>query len=68
MGITGVIEGFRNGKLPSNKQIDETLTYFTQHSPFDESKLSSEGRDLISEFRKVVLDANELIKVKNQDE
>lgn len=64
----GVIEGFRNGKLPSNKQIDETLTYFNSHSPFDESQLSSEGRELIQGFRKVVNDANELIKVKNQDE
>jgi hypothetical protein len=65
---TGIIQGFRNGKLPSNKQIDETMDYFLTHSPFEEGKLSREGQELIEGFRKVVRDANEMIKVKNQDE
>merc|ERR1712093_923967 len=40
MRLYGIISGFREGKLPSNKQIDETLDYFVNTAPFDTSKLS----------------------------
>ena len=54
--------------MPSNRQIDETLDYFVTHAPFETSKLSREGQELIEGFRKVVKDAKEIVRVKNQDE
>jgi len=68
MRLYGIIQGFRQGKLPSNRQIDETLDYFVTHAPFETSKLSREGQELIEGFRKVVKDAKEIVRVKNQDE
>lgn len=68
MRLYGIIQGFRQGKLPSNRQIDETLDYFVTHAPFETSKLSREGQELIEGFRRVVKDAKEIVQVKNQDE
>jgi hypothetical protein len=34
--------------MPDNKQIDETLQYFLDHSIIDTSKLSSEGKRLVN--------------------
>jgi hypothetical protein len=34
--------------MPDNKQIDETLQYFLDHSIVDMSKLSSEGKHLVN--------------------
>lgn len=58
----------KQGKLPSNRQIDETLDYFVNTAPFDTNKLSREGQQLIEGFRQVVLDAKKIVNVKNQDE
>lgn len=66
--LYGVIQGFREGKLPSNRQIDETLDYFVSTAPFDTSKLSKEGQELIDGFRQVVMTAKKLLLTKNQDE
>lgn len=68
MRFYGIIQGFRQGKLPSNKQAEEALDYFVSTAPFDTSKLSREGQQLIEGFRKVVLDAKRMIQVKNADE
>jgi hypothetical protein len=54
MRLYGVIQAFRENRYPDNIQIDETLTYVIQHSPVDESKLSSEGKKLISNVRDIV--------------
>lgn len=56
------------GKYPSNKQIDETLTYATTHSPVDESKLSSDGRQLIQDFRDIIETSRIIVVKKNADE
>ncbi|EGG07712.1 uncharacterized protein MELLADRAFT_48043 [Melampsora larici-populina 98AG31] len=68
MRFYGIIEAFRAGKYPSNAQIDETLTYATTHSPVDESKLSSDGRQLIQDFRDIIETARVMVQKKNADE
>ena len=50
----GVIEAFRQGRYPSNKQIDRTLKHLLDSSPVDQSKLSPEGRKLIQDSRDVI--------------
>lgn len=54
MRLYGIIQAFRENRYPNNVQIDEALTYIVQHSPVDESKLSSEGRKLINDVRDIV--------------
>jgi hypothetical protein len=44
----GVIQAFRQGRMPDNKQINETLQYFLDHSIINTSKLSSEGKHLVN--------------------
>lgn len=54
MRLYGAIQAFRENKYPDNAQIDETLAYVIQHSPVDESRLSSEGRKLIHDVRDIL--------------
>jgi hypothetical protein len=46
--LYGVVQAFRQGRMPDNKQINETLQYFLNHSIVDTSKLSSEGKRLVN--------------------
>ncbi|KAG2135159.1 hypothetical protein DEU56DRAFT_401150 [Suillus clintonianus] len=64
----GVIEAFRQGRMPDNHQIDETLQYLLQTSPVDEHKLSSEGRKLVQDAREIIETARVIVKQKNADE
>lgn len=45
--LYGVVEAFRQGRMPSNTQIDATLRYVADNSPIDVIALSSEGKKLI---------------------
>ncbi|KAK2813379.1 hypothetical protein FQN50_000694 [Emmonsiellopsis sp. PD_5] len=67
--LYGIYSAFKNGKVPSNKQIDIALNSFLNSealmSPSD--KLSSEGHLLVSDLRDVISNAKTLILVKNQD-
>lgn len=54
MRLYGVIQAFRENRYPDNYQIDETLTYVLGHSPVDESKLSSDGKKLVSDVRDII--------------
>jgi hypothetical protein len=54
MRFYGVIEAFRQGKLPDNHQIDETLKYVNTHSPVDTNALSPEGKNLIQDTRDII--------------
>ncbi|KAF8749124.1 hypothetical protein RHS01_10322 [Rhizoctonia solani] len=54
MRFYGVIEAFRQGKLPDNQQIDETLKYLNSHSPVDLNALSPEGKKLIQDTRDII--------------
>jgi len=68
MHLYGIIQAFRNGHYPSNRQIDETLDYVINNAPFDESKLSKEGRHLVDDARKIIETAKEMVAEKNADE
>jgi hypothetical protein len=63
-----VIEAFRRGRMPDNKQIDDTLKYVIDHSPVDTSKLSREGQKLIQDARDVIETARLIVAEKNADE
>lgn len=54
MRFYGVIQAFREGKLPDNTQIDETLNYVRDNSFVDVDKLSPEGQRLIQDVRDIV--------------
>lgn len=52
--LYGVIEAFRRGRMPDNRQIDETLAYVRENSFVDINKLSPDGRKLIQDIRDIV--------------
>ncbi|KAG1792741.1 uncharacterized protein HD556DRAFT_1377609 [Suillus plorans] len=64
----GVIEAFRQGRMPDNHQIDETLQYLLKSSPVDESKLSQDGRKLVQDSREIIETARIIVNEKNADE
>jgi len=66
--LFGVVQAFRQGRMPDNKQIDETLQYFLDHSIIDTSKLSSDGKNLINDTRDIVETARLIVEQKNADE
>jgi hypothetical protein len=68
MKFYGVIEAFRQGKFPSNSQIDETLRYVCANSPIDESKLSPDGKHLIEDVREIIETARLMVREKNEGE
>ncbi|THH11002.1 hypothetical protein EW145_g940 [Phellinidium pouzarii] len=67
--LYGVIQAFRNGCMPSNKQIDEILSYLhDMQFPAEAVQLSPEGRRLVDDLRNVVETIRLLINEKNTDE
>ena len=65
----GVIEAFRKGRMPSNKQIDETLKYVVdQDQPVDTEKLSPGGQKLIHDVKDIIETARRIVSEKNADE
>jgi hypothetical protein len=64
----GVIEAFRQGRMPDNKQIDETLRYVKTTSPVDTDQLSPDGRKLIQDARDIIETARLMVQEKNADE
>lgn len=63
-----VIQAFRDGSLPTNKQIDEALLFTEKHSPVDVKKLSPDGRKLVDDIRDIIETARLQIITKNKDE
>ena len=63
-----MIEAFRQGRMPDNKQIDDTLQYVKATSPVDVNQLSSEGRKLIQDARDIIETARVMVQEKNADE
>ncbi|KJR89898.1 uncharacterized protein SPSK_05930 [Sporothrix schenckii 1099-18] len=65
--LYGIASAFRNGKMPSNEQIDATLNSFIASKALSNpsNKLSSEGRALVADFRDVVNQAKLLLLTKN---
>ncbi|EJD40905.1 hypothetical protein AURDEDRAFT_153456 [Auricularia subglabra TFB-10046 SS5] len=68
MKFYGVIQAFRNGRMPTNAQIDETLSYVRDHPPIDVNKLSPEGRKLTEDTRDIIETARRMVLEKNADE
>ncbi|WWC90750.1 uncharacterized protein L201_005687 [Kwoniella dendrophila CBS 6074] len=66
--LWGVVEAFRDGRLPDNHQIDKALGYSVTHSPVETQKLSPEGRELIEDFRDIIETARAIVAEKNADE
>ncbi|KAL0961531.1 hypothetical protein HGRIS_006470 [Hohenbuehelia grisea] len=66
--LFGVIEAFRQGRMPDNQQIDHTLKYVLDNSPVDLDALSSDGRKLISDTRDIIETARVMVQEKNADE
>ncbi|KII90672.1 hypothetical protein PLICRDRAFT_106168 [Plicaturopsis crispa FD-325 SS-3] len=66
--LYGVFEAFRQGRMPDNKQIDETLNYVLSHSPVDLDALSPAGRALIADSRDIIETARLIVREKNADE
>jgi hypothetical protein len=66
--LYGVIEAFRNGKLPDNAQIDSTLQYVLNHSPIEVDKLSPDGKKLIQDTKDIIGTARLIVAQKNVDE
>lgn len=64
----GAIEAFRQGRYPSNQQIDAALKYVLDHSPVDQEKLSADGQKLIQDCRDIIETARLIVREKNADE
>lgn len=64
----GAIEAFRQGRYPSNQQIDTAFRYVLEHSPVDQDQLSPEGRKLIQDCRDIIETARLIVQEKNSDE
>ncbi|KAI9441014.1 hypothetical protein H4582DRAFT_2074783 [Lactarius indigo] len=64
----GAIEAFRQGRYPSNQQIDAALKYVLDHSLVDQDRLSSDGHKLIQDGRDIIETARLIVREKNADE
>ncbi|KAI6102700.1 hypothetical protein EV401DRAFT_2061139 [Pisolithus croceorrhizus] len=64
----GVIQAFREGRMPDNRQIDKTLKYVYENSPVDVDQLSPDGKKLIQDTRDIIETARVIVKEKNGDE
>ena len=62
------MEACRQGRYPSNQQIDSALRYVLDHSPVDQGQLSPEGRKLIQDCRDIIDTARLIVQEKNADE
>ncbi|TFA99389.1 hypothetical protein CCMA1212_008698 [Trichoderma ghanense] len=63
----GIINAFKNGKTPSNEQIDVALNSFLQSRALSRpsDKLSDEGKLLVEDAKEVVKQAKQLLLSKN---
>ncbi|KDQ55295.1 hypothetical protein JAAARDRAFT_159347 [Jaapia argillacea MUCL 33604] len=64
----GVIEAFRQGRMPDNAQIDRTLRYVEDNSPVNLDELSPDGKKLIQDTRDIIETARLMVQEKNADE
>lgn len=66
--LYGIATAFKNGKVPSNEQIDIALSSFIQWGPIStpSTRLSVEGRELVHDFKQVLDDWKHLFLTKNE--
>lgn len=67
--LYGIYSAFANGKVPSNKQIDIAMNSALNSKALSSPspKLSSEGRELVADLKKVIEEAKILLLSKNED-
>lgn len=58
----------RQGRYPSNAQIDATLEYVLRNPPAETKKLSKEGRMLVQDLHNIIRTAKSMVQRKNHDE
>jgi hypothetical protein len=67
--LYGIYQAFANGKVPSNKQIDVALNSALESKALSKrpnSKLSSEGQNLLADLKEVIRQAKHLLLSKNE--
>lgn len=68
MKFYSVLQAFRQGRVPDNKQIFDALTYAEKNSPVDVSKLSSDGQVLVQDIRDIIASMRKIVAEKNTNE
>ncbi|KAK0555228.1 hypothetical protein OC861_000504 [Tilletia horrida] len=68
MRFYGVLQAFREGRYPTNQQIDDTLRYTISASPVDLEKLSPEGRKLVQDVREIIEISRQIVAEKNSNQ
>ncbi|KAH6911282.1 hypothetical protein BKA70DRAFT_1220304 [Coprinopsis sp. MPI-PUGE-AT-0042] len=66
--LYGVIQAFRQGRMPSNTQIDQTLDFVLKHEPVPTKQLSHDGQKLVQDIRDIIHTAKLMVSEKNADE
>ncbi|KAG6908916.1 hypothetical protein DXG01_002797 [Tephrocybe rancida] len=66
--LYGMIEALRHGRLPTNKQIDQTLQYVLDNSPVTTEKLSPDGKKLVRDVQEIINTLRKMVHEKNRDE
>ncbi|TRM64226.1 hypothetical protein BD626DRAFT_429803 [Schizophyllum amplum] len=66
--LFGVIAAFRDGRMPSNGQIDRALKYAIDNTPFSVDRLSPEGKRLVKDSSQILETARVIVKEKNADQ
>ncbi|KAL8287370.1 hypothetical protein RQP46_003822 [Phenoliferia psychrophenolica] len=66
--LFGVVNALREGRYPSNQQIEHTLDYVLNNSPIETKKLSKDGKTLIEDFQNIIKTAKSIVEEKNADE
>ncbi|CAD6931994.1 unnamed protein product [Tilletia controversa] len=68
MRFYGVLQAFREGRYPTNQQIDDTLKFTIEASPVDLDKLSQEGQKLVEDVRNIIELARQIVQEKNANQ
>lgn len=63
-----MIQAFREGRYPDNKQIDDTLRFVEKKSFVNLDELSDDGRKLVQHFRNVISTSRQIVNEKNTNE
>ncbi|EIN05339.1 hypothetical protein PUNSTDRAFT_106990 [Punctularia strigosozonata HHB-11173 SS5] len=66
--LYGVVQALRDGRMPSNTQIDAALKHLLASEPVDVDALSVDGKKLIADARDIIETARLLVSDKNADE
>jgi hypothetical protein len=68
IGLYSMINALRQGRMPSNPQIDQMLQYVIDNSPVHTEKLSPNGKQLVHDTREIIETLRVMVQDKNADE